>query len=107
MTSPSGSRGCWRAANPGCAVCSTSGLHPGRSPIRAGLDTANHHPHLTVTRRSRLVTHGSRRLDGKTERARTGQIWQLFATKEAAEKAAERPNSRGYDVIVTTAELAK
>jgi hypothetical protein len=46
-------------------------------------------------------------LDGKTERARTGQIWQLFATKEAAEKAAERPNSRGYDVIVTTAELAK
>jgi len=45
--------------------------------------------------------------DGKTERARTGQIWQLFATKEAAEKAAERPNSRGYDVIVTTAELAK
>ena len=28
-------------------------------------------------------------------------------TKEAAEKAAERLNSRGYDVIVTTAELAK
>lgn len=45
--------------------------------------------------------------DGKTERARTGQIWQLFATKEAAENAAERLNSRGYDVIVTTAELAK
>jgi hypothetical protein len=80
---------------------------PRRSPIRAGLDAANHHPHLTGTRRSRLVTHGSRRLDGKTERARTGQIWQLFATKEAAEKAAERLNSRGYDVIVTTAELAK
>ena len=33
--------------------------------------------------------------DGKAERARTGQIWQLFATKEAAEKAAERLNSRG------------
>jgi hypothetical protein len=45
--------------------------------------------------------------DGKTERARTGQNWQLFATKEAAEKAAERLNSRGYDAIVTTAELAK
>ena len=45
------------------------------------------------------------RQDGS--RARTGQIWQLFATKEAAEKAAERLNSRGYDVIVTTAELAK
>src|SRR6478672_8795247 len=29
MTSPSGDRGCGRAANPGCAVCSTSGLHPG------------------------------------------------------------------------------
>ena len=28
-------------------------------------------------------------------------------TKEAAEKAAERLNSRGCDVIVTTAELAK
>ena len=55
----------------------------------------------------RLKIDGSRRLDGKTERARTGQIWQLFATTEAAEKAAERLNSRGYDVIVTTAELAK
>jgi hypothetical protein len=31
----------------------------------------------------RLKIDGSSRLDGKTERAHTGQIWQLFATKPA------------------------
>jgi hypothetical protein len=65
-----------------------------------------------------LVADGGERVDPSQDQSghRTrqadqpddlGGIWQLFATKEAAEKAAERLNSRGYDVIVTTAELAK
>jgi hypothetical protein len=35
--------------------------------------------------------------------ALAGQVWQLFATEEKAQAAAERLRSRGYDVVITTA----
>ena len=38
------------AANPGCAVLLNVRAAPRRSPFRAGLDAANHHPRITGTR---------------------------------------------------------
>jgi hypothetical protein len=42
--------------------------------------------------------------DGRSARAKAGQIWAMFATKEQAEKWAEEKAAEGLDAIVVEAQ---
>src|SRR5262245_9493644 len=55
------------------------------------------------------VTHAIDVADPKASKPlpKAGQIWQMYATKEKAEAAAAKLTAAAYDVVVTTAELAK
>lgn len=45
--------------------------------------------------------------DGKTEHARTGQVWSFFTSEERATAWAAKKIAEGYDAVVTTAEVVK